>query len=376
MISVNDFFSSLEKMKINYFTGIPDSLLKFFCSYLLDNPNKLTNIITANEGAAIGLASGYHLASGKIPVVYMQNSGLGNAINPLLSLADPEVYSIPILLIIGWRGEPGQKDEPQHIKQGKVTTNLLKSLDIPYDILPTDFQKAEKSILNIIGKIKESSRPMAILVRKKTFAPYEPKNIVEETGVLLREQAIEVIVDHLDKTDIIVSTTGKTSRELFEYRNKRGHGHKNDFLTVGSMGHANQIALGIALEKPNCQVFCIDGDGALLMHTGSLGIIGNNKPSNFKHILINNGAHESVGGQPTIGFSSNFIEIAKAFNYKNTLFANSEIELIEKVNEIKKIKGPAFLEIRVKKGARKDLGRPTVSPIDNKISFMNYLKSL
>lgn len=373
MIAANKFYQSLISNGVKFFTGIPDSLLKDICAYITDNTSKERHIIAANEGGAIALATGHHLATGKTPLVYMQNSGIGNAINPLLSLADKEVYSIPILLMIGWRGEPGVKDEPQHIKQGEVTLDLLKVMKIPYAILPDNIESAKDVLQEALIYTKKNSAPYALIVKKGSFEPYTLKSSTYTPHTLTREEAIETVVKSLENNAIVVSTTGKASRELFEIRKKLNQTHENDFLTVGSMGHASQIALGIAIEKPNRDVYCFDGDGAILMHTGSMSIIGDLSPKNFKHIIFNNGVHDSVGGQPTVGFSTDFCSIAKAFNYKHVYQVKSLIELNTSLTEFKEVEGPALLEILVKKGARKNLGRPTTSPLDNKVALMKNL---
>jgi phosphonopyruvate decarboxylase len=374
MIQTKEFYESLDQNEIDFYTGVPDSLLKDICSYISDNAPIEKHVISANEGGAVALATGYYLATSKLPLVYMQNSGFGNTINPLLSLADPKVYSIPMILLIGWRGEPGIKDEPQHVKQGEVSETLLKTLDIPYIIISNQTLDIDKIIKDSIEHAKTNNKPFAILVKKGTFEPYSLKNKLKTNFDLTREQAIIKSTELLSDSDIVVATTGKTSRELFEFRSRNNQGHHRDFLTVGGMGHANQIALGIALAKPEKTVYCFDGDGAVLMHTGSLGIVGDLKIENFKHIIFNNGAHDSVGGQPTIGFDIDFGKIAKSFNY-NTVF---RIEKLNEFNEVfmnfQKEKGPCLLEIIVNKGARKDLGRPTVSPKENKINFMSFIK--
>jgi len=372
MIEAKDFYNELIANKINFFAGVPDSLLKDICAYIADHTPKEKNIIAANEGAAIALGTGYHLATGKIPLIYMQNSGIGNAVNPLLSLADKEVYSIPMILLIGWRGEPGVKDEPQHIKQGRVTTALLERMEIPYLILDekTDF----KSIIETsASNSKKYLKPVAILVRKSTFTTYKLLNKTPDKYGMTREEALHAVLTNIPVGSIIVSTTGMLSRELFEQRKKNGQGHQSDFLTVGSMGHASQIALGIALEKPERHVYCFDGDGASIMHTGSMGIIGDMAPANFTHILFNNGAHDSVGGQPTIGFKINFSKIAEAFNYKYFSQVSSPEDLNSILLNLQSAIGPSFLEVCVNKGARKDLGRPTTSPVENKNAFMENL---
>ncbi|MDG1719943.1 MAG: phosphonopyruvate decarboxylase [Bacteroidia bacterium] len=374
MINTQKFYEILNQNEIDFYTGVPDSLLKDICSYISDNAPADKHIIAANEGGAVALAMGYYLATSKNPLVYMQNSGFGNTINPLLSLADPKVYSIPMLLVIGWRGEPGVKDEPQHVKQGEVSETLLKTLDIPYVIISDKTEDIVNVISRAIKKAEENNEPYAILVRKGTFEPYSLKTKIKTNFDLNREEAIIKTTELLSDSDIIVATTGKTSRELFEFRARNNQGHHRDFLTVGGMGHANQIALGISIAKPNKKVYCFDGDGAALMHTGSLGIIGDLKIENFKHIIFNNGAHDSVGGQPTIGFDIDFGKIAKSFNY-------TKVFRIEKLNHFDEIfmnfqkeKGPCLLEILVNKGARQDLGRPTVSPKENKLDFMSFIK--
>lgn len=375
MINPKDIFEHLIKVGVEFFTGVPDSLLKDICAYISDNVRKEKNIIAANEGGAVALAAGYHLATRKFPMVYFQNSGIGNAMNPLLSLMDIDVYSIPALLMVGWRGEPGIKDEPQHLKQGKITLDLFKAMQIPYSILSDEVEKAKSEIDTAISHLNQYSSPYALIIRKNVFASYTLKGIEKISYSLTREDALKIIVNNLNNKDIVIATTGKTSRELFEYRRELGQLHENDFLTVGSMGHANQIALGTALNKPDFNIFCFDGDGAIIMHTGSLGIIGDLSPTNFKHIVFNNGAHDSVGGQPTIGYKMNFSVLAKSFNYKYVHQVTTFKDLNEIINDFKQCDGPALLEICLQKGARSNLGRPDLSPLDNKISFMKYLSN-
>jgi phosphonopyruvate decarboxylase len=377
MIEVKEFYNELLRNEIDFFTGVPDSLLKSFCAYIKDSVSNEKNIIAANEGNAIGLAAGYYLATGKIGLVYMQNSGIGNALNPLASLTDKLVYSIPMLLVIGWRGEPNKKDEPQHKKQGLITTQTLDMLGIKYDILDETTSNSEMrlKLKKAYEDMMENSEPYALVIKKDTFDEYKLKNNPISNLEMTREDAIEILVSNIKEDSVIVSTTGMASRELFEVREKNNEGHNKDFLTVGSMGHASQIALGIALNKKDKEVFCIDGDGALLMHMGGLAIIGNQKIKNFRHILINNGAHDSVGGQETVGFKIDTLAIARACGYAECYSCSSREELIGLSEEIKSSEGSVFLEIRVKKGARKDLGRPTTTPIENKNAFMGFLTS-
>ncbi|MBI9066753.1 MAG: phosphonopyruvate decarboxylase [Salinivirgaceae bacterium] len=375
MISPKTFYTWLGESQVDFFSGVPDSLLKDICAYITDNAPKKNHIIAANEGNSIALAAGYHMATNKIPLVYMQNSGIGNAINPLLSLTDKQVYNIPLLLMIGWRGEPGKKDEPQHVKQGEVTLGLLDAMNIPYLVISEDEQKASEQIKLAIAQIKETNEPFAIVIKKGTFEKYSLKESIKNNYELSREDSIKQIVNQLHGDEIIVSTTGKTSRELFECRASLKQAHNSDFLTVGCMGHASQIALGIALNKPNKKVICIDGDGALLMHMGGLAITGSMAPNNFTHIVINNGAHESVGGQPTVGFDIDVPTLAKANNYKFATSVTNAKELEQALQNITEDSCPSLIEIKVSIGSRDDLGRPTIKPVDNKLDFMKNLKS-
>ncbi len=362
----------LEKQGVGFYAGVPDSLLKEFLAHLADHATG-RHVIAANEGAAVGLAAGYYLATGRLALVYMQNSGLGNAVNPLVSLADPQVYEIPMILLIGWRGEPRVKDEPQHRRQGQVTPEMLRILGIPFVVLDSRASDTEELVAQACSAAFDRSGPSAILVRKGTFESYSPQNGRTSAYALNREKALELVLAEVSYQAVIVSTTGKISREVFEYRERLGQTHDSDFLIVGSMGHASQIALGVALAKPDRQVFCVDGDGAVLMHMGSLAIIGSEAPRNLLHIVFNNGAHDSVGGQPTVGFRVDFCAIARACGYRTVLCAQAPGEISCAVERLRSADGPAFLEIRVNKGARKDLGRPTIAPSQTKVRFMQFL---
>lgn len=375
MVSVEKVYKTFLHNKVDFFTGVPDSLLKNICAYITDNAPREKHIIAANEGAAIGIASGYYMASGKIPVVYMQNSGLGNTVNPLLSLADEKVYSLPLLLMIGWRGEPGTKDEPQHKKQGEVTLALLEAMKVPYIILNLDESEALAQIHDVIISTKKKSIPHAIIIRKDTFGKYKLQQDLKNDYSLSREEALKLVVDHLQDADIVVSTTGKLSRELFEYREEKGQGHAKDFLTVGSMGHSSSIAFGIAIEKPERRVYCLDGDGAFIMHMGAITNIGDLSPKNFCHIVFNNGAHESVGGQPTLGFQLDIPVIAKACGYRHAFTVVSKTEIIQAMQQLQTVDATTLLEIKIKVDSRDDLGRPTTTPIENKEHFMMFLQS-
>ena len=398
MVSVESLVRCLREVGVGFFVGVPDSLLKSFCAYVTDTCGK-NHVIAANEGGAVGLAAGHYLATGKPALVYMQNSGQGNAVNPLCSLADPDVYSIPMVLLVGWRGEPGVKDEPQHVKQGKVTISLFETLGIPTEVLPDEEPEALELTRKMVERAKTESRPVALVVRKGLFAEYELQNKRPDIATLPREQAIEGVLRALPEDAVVVSTTGMISREVYEIRERLGQDHSRDFLTVGSMGYASMIALGIAKARPNRKVFCLDGDGASIMQMGNMAIVGQSGCDNLTHIVFNNAAHDSVGGQPTVGGDIDFEKIAEEFGY-NVLqspqdqYVNSDgigvaevasgmnwlIAMEEQCNHHKPDynddlpKKPNFILFKVAKGARKDLGRPKEPPQANKKLFMQTLE--
>ena len=374
MVRPEFFVNTLKEHSIDFYAGVPDSLLKNICAYITDNLPAEQNIIAANEGGAMGIAAGYHLATGKIPVVYMQNSGEGNIINPLASLTDKEVYNIPVLLVIGWRGRPGVKDEPQHVKQGKVTTGLLNVMGINYAILPKDEAEAAKQIKIAVEYMKATNECYALVIEKDTFDSYKLQNVEKNNLTISREEAIQKVTANIEDSACIVATTGMISRELFEARTAWNQGHERDFLTVGSMGHASQIALGIALQKPERKVYCFDGDGASLMHMGNMAITASMNCKNYVHVVFNNGAHDSVGGQPTVGLKIDLCGVAKAVGYKATYSVDTMEQLEATLAEVKNTEGPVLLQVCVKKGNRKDLGRPTTTPLQNKEALMEFLK--
>ena len=370
-MDVKDFVSALGA---DFFTGVPDSQLKALCGYLMDtygiDPGH--HIIAANEGNCVGLAAGYHLATGKLPVVYLQNSGEGNIINPVASLIHQKVYGIPCLFVVGWRGEPGVHDELQHIYQGEVTLKLLEDMGIPAFIIGPNTTPEE-----IVGQMKSwapwfvEGNQAAFVVRKGALR-YDKKVVYQNDFQMVREEAIRRIAA-ATQDDIIVSTTGKASREMFEIREALGQGHKRDFLTVGSMGHSSSIALGIALQKPEKRVWCLDGDGAALMHMGAMAVIGANHPHNLVHIILNNQAHETVGGMPTVSGTVDWPKVAKACGYEVTATVDTYEELEELLQTAKESKRLTFLEVRCAIGSRGDLGRPTTTPQENKKGLMEYL---
>lgn len=368
MIDPEKFFNSLRQRGIGFFTGVPDSLLKHFCACISDNCAVNEHVITANEGNAIALAAGYHLSTARVAAVYMQNSGLGNAVNPLMSLADPEIYKIPMLLLIGWRGEPGTKDEPQHIKQGRITPGQLELMEIPYQVLDKDCD-SDALLDRAFEEIERTNAPAAILVRKGTFAPYVSEDKRTPFSSLSREDALDEILFLAGENALIVSTTGKTSREVFEIR-ARHEQPQRDFLTVGSMGHTASIALGAALGNPQKKIVCIDGDGSALMHLGSLPVIGDLKPANLIYVLLNNAAHESVGSQRTVADQLDFSALAKACGFRQYMRVETIEGLKNGWTEISEKPGPHMIEVRIRPGSRNNLGRPTRTPEENKKAFM------
>lgn len=357
MIQPKDFFEAMSARGVGFYAGVPDSLLANFCAYVDDHGGRDQHLITANEGNAVALA-----------MVYMQNSGLGNTVNPLTSLADPEVYKVPMLLVVGWRGEPGFKDEPQHVKQGRVTLPQLDVLKIPHWVL--DANSDVNAILDAaFASMRERNAPVALVVRKDTFAKYKPQNTPAEASNLAREAALEQLLQLCAEDDLIVSTTGKTSREVFELRVKNGQ-KQRDFLTVGGMGHTASIVLGVAIGQPQRRVVCLDGDGSLLMHMGSMPVIAGYKPERFVHVLLNNGSHESVGGQATAAGLVNFAQLADAVGYAGYAVANDVSSLQQAWQSLAHKQGPVLLEVKIKNGSRDDLGRPTTTAEQNKLAFM------
>ncbi len=364
-----DFLKEYE-----FFAGVPDSQLKPLCNYLMATYGiGEHHVIAANEGNCVALAAGYHLATGKVPVVYMQNSGIGNIINPVASLMNDKVYGIPCIFFVGWRGEPGIHDEPQHIYQGEVTVKLLEDMDIRTFIISKDTTEDKvKAQLAAWQPLLDAGKQVAFVVRKGALE-FDGKVTYKNDNAMVREEIIRHIVA-VSGTDPIVSTTGKASRELFEIREANGQGHQYDFLTVGSMGHSSSIALQIARQKPADKVWCIDGDGALLMHMGSMALVGANKPQNMVHIVINNGAHETVGGMPTVAEAIDVVAIAKGCGYPNAVCVDSfdaldcELAAAKAKNEL------SLIEVKCSIGARDDLGRPTTTAMENKQNFMQYLQ--
>ena len=367
----------VEIIGADFYTGVPDSQLKALCNYLMAtygiDPHH--HVIAANEGNCTALAAGYHLATGKVPVVYMQNSGEGNIINPVASLLNDKVYAIPVVFIIGWRGEPGIHDEPQHIYQGEVTIRLLDDMDIANFAIGKDTTDEEVEVaMKGFREVLATGKDVAFVIRKGALTD-APKVEYKNDNHMIREEIIQHIVKASGE-DPIVSTTGKASRELFETRVANGQSHKYDFLTVGSMGHSSSIALGVAINKPEQRIWCVDGDGAVLMHMGSMAVLGSNKPKNLIHVVINNGAHETVGGMPTVAASIDLVAIAKACGYPYAVCVDRFDDLDKELEAAKERGEMSLIEVKCSIGAREDLGRPTTTALENKQNFMEYLKSL
>lgn len=369
--------SFLKILDLDFYTGVPDSFLKPFCDYLMTEYgiDPKHHIIAANEENCAAIAAGYYLATGKIPVVYLQNSGEGNIINPVASLLNDKVYAIPMVFIVGWRGEPGIHDEPQHVYQGEITIKLLDDIGIKSLIIDEKTSEAKvKEVMDEYRELLNKGKNVAFVIRKGALTA-DSGAIYKNGNKLCREEVIKHIISASGE-DPVISTTGKISRELFELREANGHSHKYDFLTVGSMGHSSSIALGVALNKPETRVWCIDGDGAALMHMGAMAVIGSIAPKNLIHIVLNNGAHESVGGMATVGSNIDFASIAKDCGYKKTVCIDSCKELDAELAAAKKRNSLSFIEVKCSVGSRADLGRPTTSALENKSCFMGYLKSI
>lgn len=366
----------VDVLGADFYTGVPDSQLKGLCNYLMSEYgiDPKHHIIAANEGNCTALAAGYHLATGKIPVVYLQNSGEGNIINPVASLLNEKVYAIPMIFVIGWRGEPGVKDEPQHIYQGEVTLKLLEDMGIRHFVVGSE-TTAEELVVTMNGFRDDlaKGRDVAFVVRKGALS-FEGALKYANDNTMAREEIIRHIAQ-VTGDDPIVSTTGKASRELFEIREAAEEGHERDFLTVGSMGHASSIALGVAMNRPEQKIWCIDGDGAALMHLGAMAVIGAQKPSNLVHVVINNAAHETVGGMPTVAGSIDLVSIALACGYPYATRVNNFEALDAELARARSREGLSCIEVCCSIGARDDLGRPTTTALENKQNFMRYLSA-
>ena len=356
MLDQKKVFSTLKDNGITFFTGVPDSYLNGFCNYALENYSE-KNIITANEGNAIGVACGHYFATKEIPLVYMQNSGMGNTINPLASLADKDVYAVPMLLLIGWRGEGNtEPNHPQHKLQGEITPALLDVMHIPFSVLKDDGEDFERVIKKAVEYSERTRQPYALIAPKGVMALADKPNNKDDYYPLSREEAIEIILDNMPDDTVYTATTGRATRELFFLREKRNETKSRDFLNVGSMGHSSSVALGIALENENRKVVALDGDCAAIMHMGAMTMMSKLDVPNFMHIILNNGAHESVGGQPSAGYDVDFTAVADACGYKTVHHpVTNEAELVDAINALKDCGHASFIDCRIHKGLNSKL---------------------
>jgi len=375
MINPRELFHILIENDFRFITGVPCSIFNGFLRIVEKEKKKIEHIIAVDEGEAIGIAAGYYLATSKVPIVYMQNSGLGNALDALTSLSAKEVYNIPVLLLISWRGEPGKNDEPQHEKMGKITIKLLKTLEIPHIILSSNKKKIKQEITKVKQYFQKKNLPYSVIIRKEVLKPYSFGRKEEKSVYSLkREEAIKIILDNLKGDEVIISATGKISRELFEYQKKRKQSTQTNFYVIGSMGCASSIGLGIILKKPKRKIFIFDGDGSILMKMGSLATIGHYSPKNFCHIIFDNNAYDSTGGQSTISDTLDFVEIAKASGYKTAKLITTREKLKRSIVNIRNdMRGPILLVVKVKKGCRADLGRLPRDVVERKKIFMDFL---
>ena len=356
MLDQKKVFQVLADFGVSFFTGVPDSYLNGFCNYALANCGE-RNIIAANEGNAVGIAAGHYFASREIPLVYMQNSGEGNAINPLASLVDEAVYAVPMLLLIGWRGQGGSEpNHPQHKLQGEITASLLDIMHIPYTVLSDSDEDFAATVEKAVHYCRETRQPYGLIAPKGVMADPDKPNNVDDAYPMSREEAIEVILDHMPENTVYSATTGRATRELFFLREKRGETKARDFLNVGSMGHASSVALGIALEKPDRCVVALDGDCAAMMHLGAMTMVSKLSAPNFLHVVLNNGAHESVGGQPSAGHRVDFTKIAEACGYATVGKAvETEEELIAALEKLCGSGKAGFIDCRIHKGLTRKL---------------------
>lgn len=372
MIAAERLYQFLQEKEISFYSGVPDSLLKHFLQYIQDHAPAGKHVITANEGLAVALASGYYFSTGKLPLVYLQNSGLGNLINPLTSLADKEMYAVPMLLMIGWRGRPGTKDEPQHVKMGRITQSLLDVLEVPCYLLSDDESTCFAAIQKAIEKAIAIEQPVALLVPEEIFEMYKGAPS-KNNYTLIREEVIQKIIARLKGDEIVVCTTGKSGREFYEQNILAQSRVDSYLLSVGGMGHANHIALGLQYGSDR-KTIMIDGDGAVLMHMGSLPVIGQYAKADFIHIVINNGSHESVGGQPTVAFNADWQAIAGACGYTHVTCIDNEEKLEQWMSNGLHMGGVQFVEIRTNTFSRPDLGRPKGQPVEWKEQLVKAIQ--
>lgn len=374
MVDQDKLFGKLAELGVDFYTGVPDSLLNDFCTYALKNIDEQHHVMAANEGNAIAIASGYYMSTGNIPLVYMQNSGIGNAMNPILSLSHDDVYGIPMILVIGWRGDPSIKDHAQHKKQGELTPVLMKDMDIPYDILDDENTVVDKFAW-AVSMAKKISSPVALIAKKAILTSKEKHQEYPESNLLNREEAISLVLDHFGRNAVYLGTTGRVTRELHENLIVKGYGEGKEFLNVGSMGHVSSVALGMAMAQPEKNFVVFDGDAAAVMHMGAMATIGRYHPSNLYHIVLNNGVNESVGGQPSAGRTTDLTMVAAACGYETVPRCVSYAdEIIDSLKRIATSGKPKFLDIYVKQGIRKDMPKLNVDHKQIKEQLIKEMK--
>ena len=354
MIKIDSLINVLKKNDINFFTGIPDSIL-IELSRFLQNKNKRKHIRATSEGSAISIGIGHYLSTKQVPCIYMQNSGLSNALNPLISITSKKVYNIPLVLIIGWRGSPRVKDEPQHNVKGKITESILKLLNIKYTIVRSgnDLSQFNK----IVKNAKKNNNIAACLIEqgtiKKIKKTYNKKNFYK----LNKELFLKTLLETLEKNSKVISSTGYNSRELMYLRNKYKLINTKDFYMVGGMGHTASVALGYSLSTKK-KTICIDGDGSFLMHLGSIKTAGTFANNNFKYILLNNNSHDSVGGQNTYANNIDFEKLSKSLGFKKFYKIKNNKNLKQNIKRFLKGNNLNFLEVKITNSKIKNLPRP------------------
>ena len=373
MISVVDFSKKLSSLGFDTAIGVPDSTFKGLISYFSSqNGGVFKHLIASNECEDAAVASGYYLAHQRPALVYMQNSGFCKTLNPYTSLLSADVYSIPALLLVGWRGKPGKKDEPQHKMMGRIMLGLFNAMELEYTVL--EESTWEDQLEKARDYMGSKNRPYVIAIPKGLFDYFEIPQQDKNKAVLTREEALNIIVDNTSDDAVFISTTGKTSRELFETREQRKDYHGKDFYTVGSMGCASSIAFGVGLADSRKKIYILDGDGAALMQLGTMATIGHYKNSRIKHILLDNNAHESTGSQPTVSDSVNFPQIASACGYEYVESVENEEQLKKVLQQLENNGKLSLLVVKVKKGSRPDLGRPTTTPKENRDAFIRNFR--
>jgi len=353
MIDVRHFVDELIRQDANVFTGIP-------CSYLTPLIHEVIArketryVLASSEGDALAIASGIWLAGG-MGVVFCQNSGLGNMVNPLTSMNEP--FGIPALLLVTWRGKPGVKDEPQHKRMGEITPELLSLIGVEWELLPQEEGTALEVLKRACNFIRRVQRPYALVMSRSTFTSDEDIAI-PSSNYPSRSEALAAFLDNVDAGAVVIATTGKTGRELFTLDDRCGH-----FYCVGSMGYASSVAHGIALGSKR-RVYLLDGDGAAIMHMGNLTSIGSSHPANLIHIVLDNGCYDSTGAQPTASTSVDFVALALAVGYAQAQSCRSQGDFVLALRSHLPGTGPRLLHVPIRMGSMSQLGRPTTTPYD------------